>query len=144
MFSKTCEYGIKATLFIAQKAQFGERVVLSEIAEAIDSPIAFTAKILQTLAKAKIISSAKGRTGGFTIEKEKLKKINLKQVVKAIDGDEIFIGCALGLDKCNEKEPCPMHDKFVSIRDDINRTLENSSLLDTALNLNLGLSVLKR
>ena len=53
MFSKTCEYGIKATLFIAQMSQKGERVSLKDIASAIDSPSAFTAKILQTLSKRK-------------------------------------------------------------------------------------------
>ena len=46
MFSKSCKYGIKATLFIAQKSQHDERVSLKEIAAAINSPIAFTAKIL--------------------------------------------------------------------------------------------------
>ncbi|WP_346882653.1 Rrf2 family transcriptional regulator [uncultured Algibacter sp.] len=144
MFSKTCEYGIKATLSIAQKSQWGERIGLTDIATAIDSPTAFTAKILQTLVKANIINSVKGPKGGFEIDKEKLHQINLKQIVKAIDGDKLFIGCALGLKECNEKKPCPMHNEFVSIRDQINVTLEASNLLDTALNLNLGLTVLKR
>lgn len=144
MFSKTCEYGVKATFFIAQKSQFDERVGLKEIAEAINSPTAFTAKILQTLVKANIISSSKGPTGGFQIDKAKLSSTNIKEIVKAIDGDKLFIGCALGLEKCNENEPCPMHDKFVAIRDQINVTLETTNLLDTTLNLNLGRTVLKR
>ena len=59
MFSKSCEYGIKATLFIAQKSQWNDRVSLKEIATAIDSPTAFTGKILQVLAKANIINSQK-------------------------------------------------------------------------------------
>ncbi|WP_299183974.1 Rrf2 family transcriptional regulator [uncultured Aquimarina sp.] len=144
MFSKTCEYGIKATLFIAQKSQWGERVGIKEIAIAIDSPAAFTAKILQTLVRADIINSVKGPKGGFEIGKEKLHQINLKQIVRAIDGDQLFIGCALGLKECNENMPCPMHNEFVNIRDQINETLEASTLLETALNLNLGLTVLKR
>lgn len=144
MFSKTCKYGIKATLFIAQKSQLDERVSLKEIAAAIDSPVAFTAKILQVLAKEHIINSIKGPKGGFEIDKVQLPKITIKQVVKAIDGDSLFNGCALGLNECNEKEPCPMHDNFVSIRDQLNETLASSNLLDVAVNLNLGLTVLKR
>ena len=144
MFSKTCTYGIKATLFIAQKSQLDERVSLKEIAAAIDSPVAFTAKILQVLAKENIINSIKGPKGGFEIDKAALPKITIKQVVKAIDGDSLFIGCALGLRECNEKKPCPMHDHFVSIRDQLNETLASSNLLNVAIDLNQGLTVLKR
>lgn len=144
MFSKTCEYGIKATLFIAKKSQVGERVSLKDIAAAIDSPVAFTAKILQTLAKESIVKSSKGPTGGFDIDKGLLASITLKQIVSAIDGDQLFNGCALGLNKCSEEAPCPMHEKFVLVRDQINETLESSNLLDVALGLNKGLTVLKR
>lgn len=144
MFSKSCEYGIKATLFIAQKSQWGERVSLKAIAEAIDSPVAFTAKILQLLVKADLIDSIKGPNGGFEIDKTKLPKINLKQIVEALDGDRLFYGCALGLHVCNEEEPCPMHEKFVGIRDQLNETLGTTNLLDVSTKLNLGLNVLKR
>ena len=144
MFSKTCEYGIKATLFIAQMSQKGERVSLRDIASAIDSPSAFTAKILQTLVKGNIIKSIKGPKGGFEIDQGRLQKINLKQVVEVIDGNNLFVGCALGLSECSETEPCPLHDQFLSIRDELNKVLQDSNLLDTALGLNEGLTVLKR
>ncbi|MCK0156787.1 Rrf2 family transcriptional regulator [Cellulophaga sp. F20128] len=144
MFSKSCEYGIKATLFIAQKSQQGERVPLKEIAAAIDSPIAFTAKILQILAKANIVDSTKGPNGGFEIEEVRLPNITLKQIVQAIDGDGVFEGCALGLSICNANEPCPMHNQFVIIRNQLNETLSSSNLLNVAMDLNLGLTVLKR
>ena len=144
MFSKSCEYGIKATLFIAQKSQSGERVSLKDIAKAIDSPVAFTAKILQTLAKVGIVNSVKGPTGGFEIDKGDLSKISLKQIIVAIDGTRLFEGCALGLDKCNENKPCPMHEKFVIIRNQLNETLQSSNLLNIASELNLGTTVLKQ
>ncbi|RDK89186.1 RrF2 family transcriptional regulator [Marinirhabdus gelatinilytica] len=144
MFSKSCEYGIKATLFIAQKSQRGERVSLKEIAAATNSPTAFTAKILQILAKANIVNSTKGPNGGFEIEKVRLEKTSIKQIVLAIDGNQLFDGCALGLEKCNENEPCPMHEKFVIIRNQLNETLQSSTLLKVAKDLNLGLTVLKQ
>lgn len=144
MFSKSCEYGIKATFFIAQKSQREKRVSLKEISSAINSPMAFTAKILQTLAKANIIDSVKGPNGGFEIEKSRLSKINLKQIVLAIDGNSVFEGCALGLSVCNKNEPCPLHNQFVVIRNQLNVTLASSSLLNVAMDLNHGLTVLKR
>mgnify|MGYP002795141008 FL=1 len=69
MFSKACEYGIRATIYIAMQSLEGFRVNLKEIAAAIDSPIAFTAKILQQLVKSNIVESVKGAKGGVQIER---------------------------------------------------------------------------
>lgn len=144
MFSKSCEYAIKAILFIAQKSHKGERVSLKDIAAATDSPTAFTAKILQILVKAELVNSMKGPNGGFEIEEERLPKIKVKQIVIAIDGDKLFEGCALGLSECNAKKPCPMHQQFEGLRSQLNTTLNTFNLLDIAIDLNLGKAVLKR
>ena len=55
MFSKACEYGIKASTYIALQSLQDKRVSLKEIAEEINSPVAFTAKILHQLAKNNIL-----------------------------------------------------------------------------------------
>jgi len=144
MFSKACEYGIKATLFIAQQSMNDERVSLKSIANAIDSPAAFTAKILQLLAKNDIISSIKGPHGGFEIQKKRLEKIKLSQIVLAIDGDSIYRGCGLGLKECNAKKPCPVHNKFVLIRSELKSMIETTSVLELATGLKTGLTFLKR
>ena len=143
MISKSCEYAIKATLFIAQKSLIGHRVSLKEIAAAIESPVAFTSKILQTLARAQIIDSSKGPNGGFDIQKERLAKTNLKQIVLAIDGDRLFDACALGLSVCSEEEPCPLHKDFIVIRKRIEKSLQSSNLFNLSKDLNLGQFVLK-
>ena len=51
MFSKTCEYAIRALIYIAQKAKNGEKVGIKDIAVGIDSPEYFIAKILQELSR---------------------------------------------------------------------------------------------
>lgn len=144
MFSKACEYGIRASIYIASQSMEGKRVSLREIAGEIDSPMAFTAKILQLLSKNQIVSSVKGSTGGFEIEMERIKKINLSEIVYAIDGSNVYEGCGLGLKKCNAKKPCPVHDKFVEIRSDLKTMLESSSLFEMTKGLEVGLTYLKR
>ncbi|MCM4170298.1 Rrf2 family transcriptional regulator [Arenibacter sp. TNZ] len=144
MFSKACEYGIKATIYIAAKSLHQERVSLKEIAEEVDSPVAFTAKILQSLAKSGIIDSHKGPTGGFQIEESRIDTIKLHDIVHAIDGDEIFNGCGLGLKQCDAKQPCPVHHKFIVIRDNLKIMLQNTSLYELATGLEIGLTHLKR
>jgi len=144
MFSKACEYGIRATIYIAMQSLEGNRVNLKEIAAAIDSPVAFTAKILQQLVKNDIVESVKGAKGGFEIERSKIDSIKLIQIVSAIDGDKIFKGCALGLSECNETLPCPVHFKFKEIRDDLEQMTKETSIYELATGLEVGLTFLKR
>ncbi|HKJ32050.1 MAG TPA: Rrf2 family transcriptional regulator, partial [Balneolales bacterium] len=40
------------------------------------------------------------------------KKISLRDVIEAIDGPEIFTDCILGLEECNDENPCPLHEKW--------------------------------
>ena len=55
-------------IFIELKSSASRKISLNEIAEAIDSPVAFTAKILQKLRKSGLIISTIGARGGFQIE----------------------------------------------------------------------------
>lgn len=144
MFSKACEYGIKAAIFIAVKSEQENRVSLNEIAKEINSPIAFTAKVLQQLTKNNIVDSVKGPKGGFEIDKGKIADIKLSKIVLAIDGDSIYKGCGLGFHNCNENKPCPVHHKFKLIRNDLKQMLETTSLLDLSNDINNGITFLKR
>ncbi len=144
MFSKACEYGIKATIFIASQSLLNERVSLKDIVGEIDSPEAFTAKILQQLTRNGILESSMGPTGGFKIEKKRIDEIMLSEIVDAIDGDSIYVNCGLGLKQCNAKKPCPVHDKFSVIREDLRKMLMTTSLFELANGLEIGLTVLMR
>jgi len=143
MFSKACEYGIKAAIFIATKSYEDLRVSPKEIAEKINSPQAFTAKILQSLVRHNIVNSIKGAHGGFEIQKDRIGEVKLAQIVKAIDGDKIYMGCGLGMETCDENHPCPVHDKFKLVRDELQTMLENTTLEELALNIKSGMSFLK-
>ena len=143
MFSKACEYGIRASIFIAKNSFEGKRVSPKEIAVEIDSPQAFTAKILQALVRNNIVNSVKGAHGGFEIDKKDIPLIKLSQVVEAIDGDAVYSGCGLGLSKCDENHPCPVHDKFKVIRDGLKVMLETTNLEELALGIKSGVSFLK-
>ncbi len=143
MFSKACEYGIKASIFIAINSYEGRRVSPKEISKEIDSPQAFTAKILQDLVRHQIINSVKGAYGGFEIDKDKIASTKLAQIVNAIDGDSIYSGCGLGLHTCDENHPCPVHDKFKVVRTELKDMLENTTLEQLALDIKSGVSFLK-
>lgn len=144
MFSKACEYGIKATVYIVDHTLKNEKVSMKDVAKAIDSPEAYTSKILQQLSRNNIIQSEKGPTGGFSVEKEKIDQLNLSMIVSAIDGDSIYEGCGLGFHHCNENKPCVIHHQYKTIRDDLRTMLENTLLVDLSEDIEKGLSFLKR
>lgn len=126
MFSKTCEYGIRAMIFISQKSSEGGKVGVKEIASGIDCTEHFIAKILQDLSRKNLVSSLKGPKGGFFIEKDSV--VTLADIVMAIDGNKLFVNCGLGLGYCSEDRPCPIHHDFKKIRCDISEMLHNSKL----------------
>lgn len=142
MFSKACEHGIKAMIYIATQSTAGRRVKLGDIARHSGSPEAFTAKVLGALSKAGLLESLKGPSGGFGIEHA--ANISLKSIVQAIDGDDLFAGCALGLQECDADKPCPIHHKFVAIRDELNSMLATTNLEELATGLKSGASFLLR
>ncbi len=144
MFSKACEYAIRATIYIAEQSKSDKRVGIKDIAKAIDSPEAFTGKILQQLSKSNIIDSVKGPSGGFSIDKHKIQTLRLSQIVEAIDGDKIYTGCGLGFKECSEKFPCPVHNKFKLVRNELRKMLENTSIKELSGNLEKGLAFLRR
>lgn len=116
MLSKSAKYGIRAVLYVAWYSKKEKRVSVQEIAESVNAPHHFTGKILQTLAKHNIISSIKGPNGGFEMSEKQRTKFNIRSIVEILDGNGLYTECAIGLEKCNDAQPCPVHHIYVSIR----------------------------
>lgn len=141
MFSKACEYGIRAVLFIAKQSQKDLRPNIVEIAKAVDSPEPFTAKVCQQLARGGMILSKKGPNGGFYLEKD--STLTLADIVSVLDGDKIFTGCGLGLRTCSAEHPCPVHSQFMEVRNALKHMCENTRVVELAKNLEEGETFLK-
>ncbi len=113
-------------IYISSIEGRNDKVGLDEIANAIDSPKAFTAKILQQLVRAKILDSMRGRSGGFSLPSA--KQVCFSDIIIAIDGDKLLKGCVLGFRACSDESPCPIHHKFKPIRQSMTQTFESTSL----------------
>lgn len=129
MFSKRCEYGLRALTVIGEAGKNNRKVGIKEICKLAKTPESFTAKILQDLVRRRIIDSLKGPSGGFFFSRN-LDEISVYDVVLAIDGEEVFIKCGLGLSECNAKKPCPFHDQFETVRNELNKVCRNNNLND--------------
>ena len=99
MFSKSCKYAIRAVLFLGMHSEEGKLIGVDTISEELEVPKHFLAKLLQQLSSARIISSMKGRYGGFYLSEED-RQSNLYAVIEAIDGPGTFSDCVIGLKTC--------------------------------------------
>jgi len=114
IFSKKCEYGMQAVLYLAAYMEKGV-IRADDIASALKVPREFVSKILQSLTASGIVYSKKGRFGGFSIAKDPAQ-IRLIDIVAAIDGLEMFNSCVIGFPNCSPDTPCPVHDKWGELR----------------------------
>ncbi len=130
MFSKACEYGMRATIYVAQQSELDKKVGVKTIAEAIESPKAFTGKIMQQLTKKGIVQSVKGPYGGFFIDKTTIKTTKISDIVALFDGKEAYLGCVLGLRTCSDFHPCPLHKESAPIVHKLKKLLEIKTLYD--------------
>lgn len=143
MFSKACEYAIKAAIYIAQKSTRDERPNVKSVSGSINAPEAFTAKVLQQLCRADILESTRGKQGGFIFTLEKQQRTKIYDVVRLFDGESLFTSCGLGLRECSELNPCPVHEDYKNIRENIIRLTQKYSFSELAEKTEDGLAWLK-
>lgn len=131
LLSKSAEYALRASIYIVAASQNGHKCGLKEIAAAINSPVFFTAKILQELTRKKIITSYKGPNGGFYVPPQ-APDISMRMLIEAIDGSDLFTACALGIKNCSDSDPCPLHDQYKPIRAQIIAMFQQTTIQNLA------------
>ncbi|HLN20689.1 MAG TPA: Rrf2 family transcriptional regulator [Bacteroidales bacterium] len=127
MFNKETEYAIRALVYIKVQNLKNRKPGAAEISKEIDAPHFFIAKILQRLVRSGFMRSIKGKGGGFYFDDSK-PEISLMDLMQFTEGGSSFLSCGFGLKECNEKSPCPLHDKYAPIRDSVNRLLKEETI----------------
>lgn len=108
MLTNATKIAIRATLYLAMFTSETKKLGVKHIAETLEIPKPFLAKLLQKLNKSDIVSSTKGPHGGFYLNEINTKK-NVWDIIVCIDNPERFDQCFLGLAECSDKNPCPVH-----------------------------------
>ena len=143
MLGKTTEYAIRALVYIYIQNQNGKRPGYKEIAKEIDSPEQFTAKVLQNLARAELVSSMKGRGGGFFFE-DSLTPLTLYEIIRVIEGEKFFSKCGFGLKLCDCENPCPLHDEYSPVREGFYKLAKSQTIQSLANKINEHKAIIAR
>ncbi len=128
LFSRSVKYGMKSLPYM-EVAPEGDYKTAKEVAEKTDAPPDFLGKIFQKLAKDGLLQSRRGRGGGFCLSRPG-DEISLLEVVKKIDGEDMFDRCLFDLKKCGSGGKCPIHEDWRPIRDNIVEMLEETTVSD--------------
>ncbi len=141
IYSNACAYAIRAMTRLAMVRPDGY-VLLDELCEGSDLPRHFVAKIFQDLVRKGLLISAKGRGGGFALARP-ASQISIYDIVAVVDGTDTLDRCVVGYSKCDDKQPCPQHEQWTPIRDQIKRYLVQTSLADMGMALQGKLTTLQ-
>jgi len=115
MLSKSSQYAIRAVLYLSLNSNEERKYSPKKIAKEMSIPAPFLAKTLQELTKRNLISSVKGRNGGFYLTEEN-KQHTLISIIDSIDGIDKFQECLLGLTVCSNENPCSLHHAISPLR----------------------------
>ncbi|HET9426084.1 MAG TPA: Rrf2 family transcriptional regulator [Gemmatimonadaceae bacterium] len=126
MLSQTVEYALRAVLYIAR--EHPRSIPVSDIAEAVQAPRGYLAKILGDLARAHVLESSRGPSGGFRLGALP-ERIALADVVSVIEGDAAR-RCLLGHGKCGENPTCTAHERWAPIASDMDAFFGKTTLAD--------------
>ncbi len=110
MFSQTVEYAMRAVVCLATHEQRVMGAV--EISETTDIPQSYLIKVLQQLTRVGIITSKRGKGGGYSLAKPS-NKISLLDIISAVDPIKRIKTCPLNLPS-HCKSLCPLHSKLDS------------------------------
>src|SRR5450759_2219325 len=139
MLSNSCRYGIRAVIYLASQPLSKGMTGIKKISSDLDLPTPFLAKILQQLAKQKILSSSKGPHGGFSLLKDP-KKITLLDIVNTIDGSDVFTNCIMHNGSCEsvgtDKKHCPLHEDYEKSRRDLINLFSSMTIYELVIKSN--------
>lgn len=130
IYSKTSEYAIRILVCLAKEGG-GRAMKIKDISRLADVPEAYTAKVLQFLARKKFLLSVSGPNGGFSLLRDP-RQISAYEILVAVDDFPrcSFTDCVMGLKECSDKNPCILHDAWVEAKRKITKILADSTVQD--------------
>lgn len=139
MISKKTKYGLRALLALAQEYGRGPKLI-TELAEQERIPKKFLQGILLELNNAGILSSRKGKGGGYFLARPP-EEISMGQVVRVLGGPLAPVPCVSVMAyqkcmECHDEATCGIRLVMKDVRDAIATILDNTSLKE-ALNRSL-------
>ena len=129
LLPKTSTYALRAVLYIASTAKEHKFVPIRQISDDLNISFHFLTKLFQILSQHGLMISYRGPTGGIALAKP-ANDISLIEIITALEGKDFFDGCILALPNCGDEAPCPLHEYWGKMRDELIDMFEKTSLYE--------------
>jgi Rrf2 family protein len=124
--SRGAEYAIRAMLDVTA-AEGGALETTKEVAEHQGIPKVFLPKIVQRLVQAGLLRAHRGPAGGIALSRPP-SKINMRQIIEAMDGPIALNTCLLLPGECPRESICPVHEIWVKTQENLLASLDSITL----------------
>lgn len=124
--TRAADYGVRVMIQLASDAG-KERISLPELARATGAPASFLSKVLQSLARAGLLTSRRGQTGGFHIT-PRGAAASMLEVIEAIEGKIFLNVCLVAGRSCGRKAHCSAHPVWIEAQRTVVQVLSGTSI----------------
>jgi Rrf2 family protein len=129
IFSASATHALRAMTHLAANPQV-EAKLGRELAEEIELPSHYLAKVLATLARAGLLLATRGARGGYRLARSP-RKIALLEIVEPFEGKRVRPGCLLQPDRaCRDESACSAHAEWSKVKTTYLGFLERTTLAD--------------
>lgn len=125
LVTRETDYAVRTVLYLARDRD--RSASATEVAHAMQIPKSFLAKILQRLVRSHILTSMRGRNGGFRLAKNP-PEISLLSILESIQGPAAINVCAIDSRMCRLSATCTVHPVWVQIRKEVERRLRKQTI----------------
>jgi len=127
--TRDTDYALRALIYMAKLG--GRMVTVEEIAAEEKLPKVFLRRILQRLAGKKILSSYKGKAGGFIFISNPAD-LRITDIIKVFQGDIDLTSCFLKGKACPNRRACKLRKKIKAINSVVIRELDRITIKSLA------------
>jgi Rrf2 family iron-sulfur cluster assembly transcriptional regulator len=115
LLTKDTRYALRAVAFMAREStSVRPRFTVDQIATAEHIPRLYLRKLLQVLARHRILDSHKGKQGGFSLL-QLPQRITMADIVTIFQGELDSVDCHIGNHVCQNSELCILSNKMRNI-----------------------------
>jgi Rrf2 family protein len=132
MLTQRSRYGLRAMLLLARETAGGPPVPMSRIAAEAEVPRKFLEIILTELKSANLVTSTRGKQGGFHLARP-AHLISFGDIIRVIEGPLALVPCVSRTaykrcKDCKNEATCEIRRAMLVVRDDTARILDGTSL----------------
>ncbi len=130
LYGKPTEYAIRALTYLAARPE-QDIVSVQEIAQEEEISSHHLSKVMNQLARGKMVHPLRGPGGGYRLIR-RADQITLWEVMGCLGARDVFEECAIGWANCSDADPCPLHERWSSLRQEIQTYLETVKISELA------------